>query len=72
VFHYLYVRIMCANFQGLEMHLVLTGQAWWQNLDLDRDLIQHLVQHVDGGRVVVCWPVWACQFGMEDRILWTV
>jgi len=54
------------------MHLVLTGQALWQNLDLERDLIQLLVQHVDGGRAVVSWPVWACQFGMEDRILSTV
>jgi len=72
VFHLVYIRIMCANFQGLEMHSVLTGQALWQNLDLDHDLIQLLVQRVDGGRAVVCWPGWACRFGMEDRILWTV
>jgi hypothetical protein len=35
------------------MHLVLTGQALWQNLDLDHDLIQLRAQHVDVGRAVV-------------------
>jgi hypothetical protein len=72
VFCLLYIRIMCVNFQVLEMHLVLTGQALWQNLDLDHELIQLLVRRVDAGRAVVCWLVWACQFVMGDRILWTV
>lgn len=52
--------------------MVLIGQALWQNLDLDHDLIQLRVQHVDVGKAVVCWLVWVCQFVMEDRSLWTV
>jgi hypothetical protein len=34
------------------MHLVLTGQVLWLNLDLEHDLTQLPVQLVDGGKAI--------------------